>query len=131
MFLIRVMFWLGVAVLLLPSDARQQARLYQTAATAVERVSSFCDRNPKVCAGGAELWANFLKKAEFAAHLAIDLVSGPARREDERAPAEVEGGGGGRVQAKPTAAPRGTLTPNDLAPPWRGQPPPQPGLTRS
>jgi hypothetical protein len=128
MFLIRVMFWLGVAVLLLPSDARQQARLYQTAAATVERVSSFCDRNPKVCAGGAELWANFLKKAEFAAHLAIDLVSGPARQ-DERTPAEVEGGG--RAQAKPTAAPRGTLTPNDLAPPWRGQPPLQPGLTRS
>ena len=129
MFLIRVIFWLGVAVLLLPSDARQQARLYQTAAATVERVSSFCDRNPKICAGGAELWATFLKKAEFAAHLTVDLVSGPARHEDERTSAEGEGSV--RAQAKPTAAPRGTLTPSDLAPPWRGQAPLQPGLTRS
>ena len=123
MFLIRMMFWLGLAVLLLPTDARQQARFYETATGAVQRMSSFCDRNPKVCAGAAELWATFLKKAEFAGHLALDLVSGPAGREGE---AE----GWARPQADPAAAPRGTLRPSDLDPPWRGGPP-SPAPTRS
>ena len=36
-------------------------------AAAVERISSFCDRSPKLCAEGAELWAAFVKKAEFGA----------------------------------------------------------------
>ena len=59
MFLIRVGFWVGLAVLLLPTDERQQARLYSTAVTTVERVTTFCDRNAQACAAGAELWAIF------------------------------------------------------------------------
>ena len=35
MFLIRVAFWLGLAVVLLPTDERQQARLYNTAVATV------------------------------------------------------------------------------------------------
>ena len=71
MFLIRVGFWVGLAVLLLPTDERQQARLYSTAVTTVERVTTFCDRNAQACAAGAELWAIFVKKAEFGARMAI------------------------------------------------------------
>jgi hypothetical protein len=118
MFLIRLAFWLGLVVLLLPSDERQQARLYSSAAAAVERVTTFCDRNPRVCACGAELWAAFVKKAEFAGRMAIDLASSPARR-DSDAPSVVPSQG--RPQLEPTAQSRGTLNPSDLAPAWRGQ----------
>jgi len=108
MFLIRLMFWLGFAVLLLPADERQQARLYDTAAAAVERMTSFCDRNARTCATGAELWAAFVKKAEFGARMAFDLMS--SRRDGEAAQ---------RPAPQPIGA-RGTLTPSDLAPAWRG-----------
>jgi hypothetical protein len=122
MFLIRVAFWVGLAVLLLPTDARQQARLYDTAVATVERVTTFCDRNAQACVAGAELWATFVKKAEFGARMAIDLVSSGARKDEDAAsprtqPASVKG----KPEPKPAPAARGTLTPADMAPAWRGQ----------
>ena len=54
MFFVKLAFWLGVVVLLLPSDEQQQARLYGNATTAVERVTTFCDRNARTCTMGAE-----------------------------------------------------------------------------
>jgi hypothetical protein len=125
MFLIRVAFWLLLIVLLLPTDARQQARLYGAAAAALERASTFCERNGKVCAAAAALWATFLKKAEFGAHLAIDLISAPGKDADQQLPLEPTQARG-RAQPKPLGAPKGTLTPGDLTPAWRGA-----GATRS
>jgi hypothetical protein len=127
MFLIRTAFWVGLAVLLLPTDERQQARLYGTAVATVERVTTFCDRNAQACAAGAELWATFVKKAEFGARVAIDLVSSGGRK-DEDASARAQPASAAantKAEAKPEpkvpASVRGTLTPADLAPTWRGQ----------
>jgi len=118
MFLIRVGFWVGLAVLLLPTDERQQARLYSTAVTTVERVTTFCDRNAQACAAGAELWAIFVKKAEFGARMAIDLVSTSGRQDEDAASVRTQPAS---VKGKPAPAARGTLTPADLTPAWRGQ----------
>jgi hypothetical protein len=122
MFLIRMMFWLSLVVLVLPTDAQQQARLYQTAVATVERITTFCDRNAKACAAGAEAWSIFLKKAEFGARVAFDLVSSRTRSNEE-APAARPQPASVRSQPEPRPAPqaRGTLTPADLAPAWRGQ----------
>jgi len=118
MFLIRVGFWVGLAVLLLPTDERQQARLYSTAVTTVERVTTFCDRNAQACAAGAELWAIFVKKAEFGARMAIDLVSTSGRQDEDAASLRTQPAS---VKGKPAPAARGKLTPADLTPAWRGQ----------
>src|SRR6476619_4978276 len=121
MFLIRVGFWVGLAVLLLPTDERQQARLYSTAVTTVERVTTFCDRNAQACAAGAELWAIFVKKAEFGARMAIDLASSSGRKEEEEAPPRTQPASvKSRPELKPAPPARGTLTPADLTPAWRG-----------
>ena len=125
MFLIRMAFWVGLAVLLLPTDERQQARLYGTAVATVERVTTFCDRNAQACAAGAELWATFVKKAEFGARMAIDLVSSSGRKdEDARHAASPQRPANAKAEAKPepkVPRARGTLTPADLTPAWRGQ----------
>jgi hypothetical protein len=122
MFLIRVGFWVGVAVLLLPTDERQQARLYGTAVATIERVTTFCDRNAQACTAGAELWATFVKKAEFGARMAIDLVGSSGHRDEDAASPRTQPAS---VKAKPEPklppAARGTLTPADLTPAWRGQ----------
>jgi len=123
MFIVRMVFWLGLIVLVLPTDERQQARLYAAASAAVERVTTFCDRNPKTCEAGSDLWASFLKKAEFGARMAFDLIAsrGAGRDEEVRAePASAKG-----KEKGPQPASRGTLTPADLTPPWRGQSPRQ------
>lgn len=123
MFLIRLAFWVGLAVLLLPTDERQQARLYTTAVATVERATTFCDRNAKICAGAGELWATFVKKAEFGARMAIDLVGNSARKDESAEPQVQPAADRGRpAEARLGPAPRGTLTPSDLAPAWRGYP---------
>ena len=129
MFFIRVAFWLSLVVMLLPTDERQQARLYGTAVATVERVTTFCDRNAQACATGGELWATFVKKAEFGARIAIDLATSGGRKDEGAVPtpARVEPTGArARPEVRPEARPqqpypRGTLTPADLAPAWRGQ----------
>ena len=114
MFFIKLAFWLGLIVLLLPTDAQQQARLYNAAVTTIERASTFCDRNARTCEVAAETWATFLKKAEFAARLAGDLMTSHGRQE---APERPQGpsqspGTGSSVQ--------GTLLPTDMETGWRG-----------
>ena len=129
MFFIRVAFWLSLVVLLLPTDERQQARLYGTAVATAERVTTFCDRNAQTCATGAELWATFLKKAEFGARIAIDLATSSGRKDEAAVPAPLRlepSSARARPEARPEARPqqpypRGTLTPADLTPTWRGQ----------
>jgi hypothetical protein len=74
-FLVRAAFWLSLIILLMPTDERPQERLSGTAAAAVEQAATFCERNPSTCAAGAELWAIYLRKAEFALQLATKLVS--------------------------------------------------------
>ena len=127
MFLIRVAFWLGLLVWLLPTDEHQQSRLYTTALATVERATTFCDRNPQACAIAAQLWATFLKKAEFGGRMAVDLLTSGGRK-DEGAPplppprSEPTGSASHlKAKAEPRLpAARGTLTPSDLAPAWRG-----------
>ena len=121
MFLIRLAFWVGLAVLLLPSDERQQERLYATAVATVERAATFCERNEKVCATAGELWATFLKKAEFGARLAINAAGSAGRASDDAAPLAPQPTAA-RPEPRFGPATRGTLTPADLSPAWRGQP---------
>ena len=124
MFLIRAAFWIGLVVLLLPTDANQQARLYGAAAATVERVTTFCDRNAQACTAGAEFWATFVKKAEFGARIAVDLVSSGGRKEGEVVPTPVRvEPEAPRARPEPRVHPsaRGTLSPADLTPAWRGR----------
>ncbi len=112
MFFFKLAFWLGVIVLLLPTDAQQQARLYTTATAAVERATTFCDRNAKTCAVAAETWASFLKKAEFGARLVGDLISSSGRQGPDSAQPP-------RQNTSASSDPRGTLSDTDVQPAWR------------
>jgi hypothetical protein len=112
--MLRLAFWLAVLVFLLPTDPQQQARLHATATAALERVYTFCDRNARTCIVGAEVWTNFVRKAEFALRLVGDLIGG--RPGPGAVPRE------GRRTGK--TDPRGSLPPSDLyPPPWRGPAP--------
>lgn len=117
MFFIRLAFWLGVIVMLLPTDQQQQARVYNTAVSAVERASTFCDRNARTCELGAQAWASFLKKAEFGVRLLGDLITSGARSnepEPSTPPLRQKAG------LSDTVGTRGTLSAADLQPAWRG-----------
>ena len=123
MFLFRIVFWLGLAVVFLPTEETQQARLYETASATVERIATFCDRNPKTCAAGAEFWSTFVKKAEFGARVATDLITSRGQRSEGPAQAAAPRPSGAAAEPRPTPAPRNTLTREDLGPTWRAPPP--------
>lgn len=109
MFLFRTVFWLSLVVLVLPTDAQQQAKLYQSVSAAAHQAATFCDRNREICAKGAEHWATFRSKLEFGARMAMDIAS-------ER----LQGDGAARPGGAPVKPVSGTLTPHDLGPAWRG-----------
>jgi hypothetical protein len=115
MFLIRLAFWMGLVVLVLPADEQQQAKLYGTAVTTVETVTTFCDRNASACTAGAEMWETFKRKAEFGAKLASELAKGRPGDDAALQPAAARG----RPDPRANPAARGTLAPMDLAPAWR------------
>ena len=132
MFLFRIVFWLGLAVVFLPTEETQQARLYATASATVERIATFCDRNPKTCAAGAEFWSTFVKKAEFGARVAADLITSRGQRSEGAAQtAAPRPSGAAAAEPRPTPAPRNTLTRDDWARPGAPRhraPAPEPGL---
>ena len=124
MFLFRIVFWLAVVVMVLPTEERQQAKLYETAAATVERLATFCDRNPTACAAGAEAWSAFVKKAEFGARVAVDLITTQGQRADGGvAASSTRATGAAAAEPRSTPAARNTLTRDDLGPAWRGHPP--------
>jgi Family of unknown function (DUF5330) len=129
MFFIRTIFVLAVGVMLLPTDEAQQAKVAGNAGAAAASAATFCERNPSTCAAGSEMWALFLKKAEFGARLAgsmaQDYMRGGAGQRN--ATAEVPGQRPIDQSLRPQAAPakviepaRGTLAPHDMGPAWRG-----------
>jgi hypothetical protein len=113
MFLIRTAFWVGLVVLVLPTDREQQARLYTAAVDSARHAATYCDRNQATCHQAGEYWAVFQKKLEFGARLAFDLAS-ERMSGASSAPRAAEA----PVPQEPS---RSTLTPADLQPAWRGK----------
>lgn len=116
MFLIRTAFWLGVVIMLIPVDQEaaseaREARLetigaFEAVGAAQETladVGGFCARNPQTCEVGGRVATTFALKARTGARIVGEFIdeqlAGPSQ------PAQVD---------------RGTLTPSDLTPEWRG-----------
>ena len=114
-FLFRMMFWLGVVLILLPSsgtrtssDALVSASDAMSAARAtVDDASSFCDRQPEACVIGSQVAAAIGHRASVGAKMLYDYLNGHF--------------GAGRSMAQSaTRTPQDTLTQADLGPAWRG-----------
>ncbi len=94
MSIIRAGIVVAAAVMLLPVEEKKQAQLASTASLTAERTVSFCDRNPSTCAAGNDLWALFLRKAEFGMELGAtllreQLLRGMGEPQSVAAPADV------------------------------------------
>jgi hypothetical protein len=120
MSLLRLAFWLAVLVFLLPSDPQQQARLHAIVMSALGRVNTYCDPSDRTCGAGGEIWATFVRKAEFGLRLIGDIVGGA--RPPSHGPPPPDNRWNGR------ADPRRPRSPQDTYPPsWRGPSPGGPG----
>ena len=110
MSILRVGILVAVVIAVLPSDKQQQAHLYDRTASAVQWTATFCDRNGPTCTQASDLWSAFVKKAQFGAQMAYELA------------VKYSTGEKGLLAPAAVAPSRGTLTPQDLQPAWRGEP---------
>jgi hypothetical protein len=123
-FLLKLAFWLTVVILLLPSDRSQQgastpqigtSEAVSASGAVVSDVRQFCTRQPDACAVGSQALVEFGHKAQAGAKMLYDFLGEKVGREPARGSADQLAGA-----RKPSQS---TLTPADLALPWRG---PQP-----
>jgi hypothetical protein len=147
-FLLRMTFWLGVIMVLLPRSESQPASKAQISATdamsaataTVGDMRQFCERQPEACTVGSQAASALEDRAKAGAKRLYDMLN-------ERLSANENDGaitGTSAKSAKPVPLPPArpsrhasqprnappetspsTLTPADLAPGWRGPPPHQ------
>src|SRR6202043_3127915 len=128
-FLLRMAFWVGLVLVLLPRDktpeSNKQPQLgaseaVSAATAAVSDMSQFCKRQPAACEVGGQAATVIGQRAQAGARKLYQIIT------DKRA-SDHTGSIGGGAHAYPSlaeAAPRDTLTPDDLAAEWHAVPPP-------
>ncbi|HWK32219.1 MAG TPA: DUF5330 domain-containing protein [Hyphomicrobium sp.] len=113
MSILRTGILVAVVVAILPADREQQAALYDRAASAVHWTATFCERNGPTCEQAGVVWEGFVKKAQFGAAMAYELVTNSSG----------EGKTVSLIEPTVDMTPRGTLRAEDLEPVWRGATP--------
>jgi hypothetical protein len=133
-FLLRMAFWLGLVLILLPSGSSQQAPASEVGASdAISAASAtvgdlrqFCTRQPDACTVGSQVATTLGYKAQAGAKMLYDFLT-------ERLASKETGSiaGGSASHSTKSAmdkspldkASQNTLTPADLVPAWRGPTP--------
>ena len=126
-FLLRMCFWLGLVLVLLPRDKTPDSeKLPQisvsdavTAATAaVSDMGQFCKRQPAACEVGGQAATVIGQRAQDGARKLYQIITD---KPDKKAPDHTGsiGAAGAPEASLANAAPRDTLMPDDLAAEWR------------
>jgi hypothetical protein len=125
-FLLRMVFWLGLVLVLLPRDKTPESdkapqigasEAVQAATAAVSDMSQFCKRQPQACEVGGQAATAIGQRAQEGARKLYQIIT------DKKAPDHTGSiGGVESTDALAGLAPRDTLTPDDLQVDWRGVP---------
>jgi hypothetical protein len=126
-FLLRMVFWLGLVLVLLPREKTPESnKLPQVGASeavsaataAVSDMSQFCKRQPAACEVGGQAATVIGHRAQEGARKLYQIIT------DKRASDRTGSIGGGVDAAVVEVVPRDTLTPDDLLAEWRAPPTP-------
>jgi Family of unknown function (DUF5330) len=134
-FLFRLAFWLGLVLVLLPRDKTPESEklpqigaseAVSAATAAVSDMGQFCKRQPAACEVGGQAATVIGQRAQDGARKLYQIITdkpAPPDRPitDKRAPDRTGSiGGDDRPDASlADAAPRDTLTPDDLTAVWQ------------
>jgi hypothetical protein len=128
-FLLRMAFWLGVILVLLPSGGGTKpstnapqfdaADAVTVAGAAIADMRHFCERQPEACAAGGQAAVLIGQRAQAGAKMLYELLSERMSQADTSAVT----GSAERAAARPMPRSQNTLKPADLEPAWRGPPP--------
>jgi hypothetical protein len=141
-FLLRMAFWLGLVLVLLPRDKTPESQklpqisvsdAVTAASAAVSDMSQFCKRQPQACeVGGQAATAIGVRAQEGARKIYQTITDKPENKienktdrkpeADKKSPDHTGSIGGEGIDIVQPDAPRDTLTPDDLAVEWRGLP---------
>ncbi|OAF11087.1 MULTISPECIES: DUF5330 domain-containing protein [Bradyrhizobium] len=137
-FLLRITFWLGLVLVLLPRDKTPEseklpqigaADAVQAATAAVSDATQFCKRQPAACEVGGQAATIIGQRAQDGARKLYQMINdkkeqitnGKNDKNEKKAPdhtGSIAMAGEGDTAA--SEAPRDTLTQDDLALEWRG-----------
>ncbi|HET6840032.1 MAG TPA: DUF5330 domain-containing protein [Bradyrhizobium sp.] len=118
-FLLRMAFWLGLVLVLLPREKTPEldklpqlgaSEAVSAASAAVSDMSQFCKRQPAACEVGGQAATVIGQRAQAGARKLYQIIT------DKRASDHTSSLGAGHSNV---AAPRDTLTPDDLVAEWR------------
>lgn len=131
LFLLRMAFWLGVVLVLLPTGSPQRAPAsnevhasdaISAASATVHDLKGFCGREPNACAVGSQLATTIGYRAQAGAKMLYELLTEALESRDAATPPATETKPGPAAPSLQRASSENTLTPSDLAPAWRGPP---------
>jgi len=121
-FLLRMAFWLGLVLILLPSGAAQQSTpasevgasdAISAASATVSDLRGFCARQPDACTVGSHVATAIGYKAQAGAKMLYEFLT------EALAPHDTASVASGTARRGSGNASQNTLTPADLAPAWR------------
>jgi hypothetical protein len=125
--LLRMAFWLGLVLVLLPREKTPEAakapqigaaEAVSAATAAVQDMSQFCKRQPAACDVGGQAATVIGQRAQDGARKLYQIII------DKRAPDHTGSIGGNGSEAPTEALSHDTLMPGDLLEEWRVPPTP-------
>ncbi|MGV7218944.1 DUF5330 domain-containing protein [Bradyrhizobium sp. UFLA05-112] len=134
-FLLRITFWLGLVLVLLPRDKTPEsekvppigaAEAVSAATAAVSDMSQFCKRQPAACEVGGQAATVIGQRAQDGARKLYQMLNDKKEQitngKNEKKAPDHTGSIGSMAEADldPGPAQRDTLTQDDLALEWRG-----------
>ncbi len=140
-FLLRMAFWLGLVLMLLPSGSSERAapadpvnasEAISAASATVGDLRQFCTRQPDACTVGSHVATALGYKAQAGAKMLYDFLSAAlASKEGAKESSKQSAKDSSKDSPKVTGslasgsdkASQNTLTPADLVPAWRGATP--------
>jgi Family of unknown function (DUF5330) len=132
-FLLRMAFWLGLVLVLLPRDKTPESdklpqigasEAVSAATAAVSDMGQFCKRQPAACEVGGQAATVIGQRAKDGAQKLYKIITDKKAPETDKKAPDHTGSIGGADEAEYTAAPRDTLTPDDMTVEWQVPPTP-------
>jgi len=132
-FLLRMAFWLGLVLILLPTGSAERTPASEVGASAAISAASatvgdlrqFCTRQPDACTVGSEVATELGYKARAGAKMLYDFLTDTLASKDRSPAGGAQSGKTAMVKSASEKASQNTLTPADLAPVWRSPAPRQ------
>jgi hypothetical protein len=123
-FLLRAAFWLSIVILLLPGGPSHEkggpqigaSDAVSAASATVTDLRQFCNRQPDACAVGSQAFNEFGHKAQASFKWLYETLNERFGQDQNTSSVAGPDRAAGMSALKPNQQ---TLTPTDVAPPWR------------